>query len=94
MTRHVNGAGDDGLRHLNPITARLLMMFGPANANGGDNPLSGTPYDPILREHSDADRRHERWARQDRRHRARVSKRLSRQHPAVAPSDVSTPDDV
>jgi hypothetical protein len=38
----------EGLKPINPIRARLLMVWGPAEA--WDNPLSGTKYDPRIRQ--------------------------------------------
>jgi hypothetical protein len=81
-TRHP----DEGVRHINPIRARLLQIWGPAES--WDNPLMGTRYDPNLRRRRDARRRHEREARHEER---RNAKRATR---AEGASEHYTPDDV
>ena len=58
---------EPGLEHINPIKGQLLKILGPAD--GWDNPLVGTQYDPVVRQKIETERQHERWARQDaRRH--------------------------
>jgi hypothetical protein len=58
---------EPGLEHINPIKGQLLKILGPAD--GWDNPLVGTQYDPVVRQNIETERHHERWARQDaRRH--------------------------
>jgi hypothetical protein len=93
-TRDRHSEADEGLRHINPITGHLLMIFGPADADGADNPLTGTQYDPVVRQHHDAERRHERWARQEQRHRSHLQRRRSRRIEPEGPSEHSTPDEV
>ena len=54
-----------GLEHINPIKGQLLKILGPAD--GWDNPLVGTQYDPVVRQKIETERQHERWARHDAR---------------------------
>jgi hypothetical protein len=61
-----NHVETEGLRHINPIRARLLMVFGPADS--WDNPLCGTKYDPLVRQHREHQRRAERRLRHECRH--------------------------
>ena len=51
----------EGLKPINPITARLLMVWGPADS--WDNPLGGTKYDPRIRQRHADRRRAERRGR-------------------------------
>ena len=65
----------EGLEHINPIKALLVMIFGPADGRG--NPLVGTQYDPVVRQRIETERRHERWARQEERRHAHAASRHS-----------------
>ena len=77
---------EDGLQHINPVRARLLKIFGPAE--GWDNPLVGTQYDPAIRQKIEVERRHERQARREEHRRARAEGHAA--HPE--PAEHSTPD--
>jgi hypothetical protein len=53
---------DESLRPINPFRAMLLKVWGPADS--WDNPLTGTKYDPVLkqrRQHEDLEFRRHRW---------------------------------
>jgi hypothetical protein len=68
---------EEDLRHINPVRARLLMIWGPAE--GWGNPLVGTQYDPVIRQKIEIERRHERQTRREERHRAHLVRRAT--HP-------------
>ena len=84
---------DEGLEHINPIKGQLLKILGPAD--GWDNPLVGTQYDPVVRQKIETERQHERWARHEARRDAHAERR--HWHPEVGgaqpePQEHSTPD--
>jgi hypothetical protein len=84
---------EEGLEHINPIKAQLLKIFGPAD--GWDNPLVGTQYDPVFRQKIETERQHERWAHQDERRHAHPERRHSHPEGGGAqpePHDHATPD--
>jgi hypothetical protein len=62
-------ATEEGLRPINPIRARLLKIWGPADS--WDNPLVGTKYDPVVKQHREQEHRAERRAHREQRRRAR-----------------------
>ena len=64
---------EEGLEYINPVTALLLKVFGPADGRG--NPLVGTRYDPAVRQKIETERRHDRWARQEERRHAHAERR-------------------
>src|SRR6476659_11291322 len=68
---------EPGLEHINPIKAQLLKILGPAD--GWDNPLVGTQYDPVVRQKIETERQHQRWARHQARRGAHAERRYS--HP-------------
>ena len=68
---------EEGLEHINPIKGQLLKILGPAD--GWDNPLVGTQYDPVVRQKIETERQHKRWARHQARHDAHAERRHS--HP-------------
>src|SRR6476661_1107306 len=90
---------EEGLEHINPVRARLLKVFGPAD--GWDNPLVGTQYDPAVRQKIEIERRHEREACREEHRRAprtrprRASRAGRALHPrrrlAAAPHGASVP---
>ena len=84
---------EPGLEHINPIKGQLLKIFGPAD--GWDNPLVGTQYDPVVRQKIETERQHERWARQDARRHSHPELRHSHLGGGAAQPeshDHSTPD--
>ena len=84
---------EPGLEHINPIRGQLLKILGPAD--GWDNPLVGTQYDPVVRQKIETERQHDRWARQDARRHGHPELRHSRLGGGDAPRefhDHSTPD--
>ena len=70
---------EEGLQHINPVRAQLLKVFGPAE--GWDNPLVGTQYDPAVRQKIEIERRHEREARREEHRRARAEGRAGHREP-------------
>lgn len=50
----MSGKPDDGLRPITRRRAWMIMCLGPASS--WDNPLNGTRYDPIRRQHRDLER--------------------------------------
>jgi hypothetical protein len=66
---------EEGLEHINPVRGQLLKIFGPAD--GWDNPLIGTQYDPVVRQKIATERRHERLARHEERRHAHAGRRRS-----------------
>jgi hypothetical protein len=70
---------EEGLEHINPVRARLLKVFGPAD--GWDNPLVGTQYDPAVRQKIEIERRHEREARRKEHRRARAQGHAAHREP-------------
>jgi hypothetical protein len=60
----------------NPIKGQLLKILGPAD--GWDNPLVGTQYDPVVRQKIETKRQHKRWARHEARRDAHAERRHSR----------------
>ena len=86
MRTHPNDPPEGDLRHINPLRARLLMIWGPAA--GWDNPLVGTQYDPAIRQKIETERRHERQIRREERHRAHLERRASH----LEPQEHCTPD--
>ena len=78
---------EEGLEHINPIKAQLLKILGPAD--GWDNPLVGTQYDPVVRQKIETERQHERWARQDARRHGHPELRHSRLGGEGAPREFS-----
>ena len=84
---------EEGLEHINPIKGQLLKIFGPAD--GWDNPLVGTQYDPVVRQKIETERQHKRWARHQARHDAHAERRYSHPEGGGAPPEPqqhSTPD--
>jgi hypothetical protein len=84
---------EEGLEHINPTKGQLLKILGPAD--GWDNPLVGTQYDPVARQKIETERQHERWGRQDARRHGHPELRHSRLGGAGAPRefhDQSTPN--
>lgn len=69
-------ASEPPLRQLSWGRALLLKIWGPAES--WDNPLTGTRFDPQVRQRRDQVRRAERRARRARRRRAREEHRLAR----------------
>jgi hypothetical protein len=64
MKNRQNHPEDENLRRINPIRAMLLKVWGPADS--WDNPLSGTRYDPVLKQrnqHENLEYRRQRWER-------------------------------
>jgi hypothetical protein len=57
---------EDQLVPISRLRAWALMLWGPANS--WDNPLCGTRYDPVLREHRDQARRDARRAYRAMKH--------------------------
>jgi hypothetical protein len=51
---------EQGLRYISPIRAWLLRILGPADT--WDNPLVGTKYDPVVKQHRELERQAERCA--------------------------------
>lgn len=76
------------VRNINPVRARLLQVFGPADS--WDNPLAGTKYDPAIRQHEEQTRRGEKQARRAERRRARDLHRVV----SEPETDHHTPDEV
>ena len=74
---------EEGLEHINPIKGQLLKILGPAD--GWDNPLVGTQYDPVVRQKIETERQHERWARQEARRDAHAERRHRTPKGAGAP---------
>ena len=72
--KHTNPL-EQGLEHINPIKGQLLKILGPAD--GWDNPLVGTQYDPVVRQKIETERQHERWARHEARRDAHAERRHS-----------------
>ena len=66
---------EEELEHINPIKARLLKIFGPAEGRG--DPLAGTQYDPIVRQKIETEQQHDRWARHEARRQAHADRRNS-----------------
>jgi hypothetical protein len=79
---------EPGLRQISPVRAWLLKIWGPAES--WDNPLVGTRYDPIVKQHHDQIRRAEHQARRAQQRRARAERRRSRAYEA---SEHYTPDE-
>jgi hypothetical protein len=84
---------EEGLEHINPTKGQLLKILGPAD--GWDNPLVGTQYDPVVLQKIETKRQHARWARHEARRDAHTERRHSHPEDRDAqqePHDHSTPD--
>jgi hypothetical protein len=79
---------EPGLRPMSSGRALLLKIWGPAES--WDNPLMGTRFDPVVRQHRDQARRAEHEARREQRRQVHDEHRRAR---AYGPSEHYTPDE-
>jgi hypothetical protein len=76
------------VRHINPVRAHLLQVFGPADS--WDSPLVGTKYDPVIRQH----RQHEQQVAKEARKAKRERQHERHRADAEPETDHHTPDEV
>ena len=79
MGKREERISDTELRPISWFRAHALMIWGPAQS--WDNPLMGTRYDPVLRQHQGQARRARREARREGREQRRLDRaRIGDEH--------------
>jgi hypothetical protein len=72
MSKRDERISETELRPISWLRAHALMIWGPAQS--WDNPLMGTRYDPVRRQHQDRARRAYREARREGREQRRLDR--------------------